>query len=64
MNSKALRNRMKEKGISVVEIVRELGISRSAFWKKCNGRSEFKLGEIKKIAQILDVENAADIFFS
>lgn len=64
MNKVMLREEMRKRSITVVQITRELGISRSAFWKKCNGKSEFKLGEIKKITEILNTEKANEIFFS
>ena len=40
-----------------------LGISRSAFYRKCNGGSEFTQGEIQKIVDFLNLETPVGIFF-
>lgn len=64
MNKELLRYEMARHGISVDEMTQRLGISRSAFWKKCTGVSEFKQSEIAKIIEILDLKNPADIFFA
>ena len=63
MNAEKLREVMREKGYTVVRMCRELGISRKAFWAKCNGTTEFKQSEIAKIIELLGRENGTDIFF-
>lgn len=63
MNSKKLREVMREKGISVVQMCRELNISRKAFWSKCTGKTEFKQSEIAKIIDLLGSEYGTIIFF-
>lgn len=63
MNKALLRYEMERKGISVEKMVNELGISRSAFWKKCNGVSEFRQSEMKKIIELLELENPSAVFF-
>lgn len=63
MNSELLRQAMSEKGITVVQMCREIGISRKAFWSKCTGKSEFKQSEIAKIIDLLGTKNATAIFF-
>lgn len=39
-----------------------LGISRTAFYRKCNGKSEFTQSEIQKIAEYLHLDNLMDVF--
>ena len=63
MNSELLRNVMRERGFTVTKMCQELGISRKAFWSKCNGRSEFKQSEIVKIIELLNLKNGTAIFF-
>ena len=64
MNKQALLNKMEEKGISITEMYTKLHMSRSAFYRKCNGLSEFTLDEMKKILVILGEEDPREIFFS
>lgn len=63
MNKKKLEDRMKECGISKKHAYQRLKISRSAFYRKCNGLSEFKLQEIRELMSMLDLESADEIFF-
>lgn len=64
MNAALLVYEMKRAGISTAEMCEKLHISRSAFFRKCNGQSEFKLKEIQQIVDILKLESPAPIFFS
>lgn len=63
MNAELLRKVMRDKGFTVKKMCSELGISRKAFWAKCNGRSEFKQSEIAKTIDILGTEYGTAIFF-
>lgn len=63
MNAELLRTVMREKGITVIRMCKELGISRKAFWSKCKGLTEFKQSEIVKIVEILGTEIGNAIFF-
>lgn len=63
MNPELLRQAMKEKGITVVQMCHEIGISRKAFWSKCKGKTEFKQSEIAKIIELLGTKYATAIFF-
>lgn len=62
----ALRDEIKGAGVSISFIARVLGISRTAFYKKLNGKTEFKAVEIKKICEALHLsaEKREDIFFA
>ena len=64
MNKEALMEKMKEKGVTITTMYKSLSLSRSAFYRKCNGISEFTLGEIQKIMSLLDIKDPSSIFFS
>ena len=63
MNKQKLYALMKEKGISITEMCLALNMSRSAFYRKCNGLSDFTLKEIKQIMALLGIEDPNEIFF-
>lgn len=64
MDKARLLYEMQKKGISIQEMIEKLSMSRSAFYRKCNGISEFSLGEIQKIVNILDLDSPMGIFFA
>ena len=64
MDKEKLEKEMKERGVSKEKMCQELGISRSAFYRKCRGMSQFTLEEIKAIVKILHLESPVDIFFN
>lgn len=64
MNSALLEYELKVKGMKKEELCEKLGISRSAFYRKLNGTSEFTLTEIQSIVDILGLESPVPIFFS
>lgn len=67
MNKKtALRDEIKRAGVSISFIARTIGISRAAFYKKMNGKTDFKAAEIKKICEALHLpaELRDEIFFA
>ncbi|MDD6966354.1 MAG: helix-turn-helix transcriptional regulator [Firmicutes bacterium] len=64
MDVAQLEYEMKRKKVSKGDMCKKLGISRSAFYRKCNGRSEFTQSEIQKIATILELKDLAPIFFN
>ena len=66
MNVKALKARMVLKGRSVDQLCASLGISRSAWFRKVNGVSEFTQGEITGLRFELELDDhqTAEIFFS
>lgn len=63
MDAEKLRDAMRERNITVNMMCDELGISRKAFWSKCNGKSEFKQSEIVKICELLGMKDGTAIFF-
>lgn len=64
MNKAKLEYEMSVHNISKSDMCAMLGISRSAFYRKCNGESEFTQSEIQKIVDILNLESPMGIFFS
>lgn len=63
MNKQKLEERMKQHGINKTEAFTRLKISRSAFYRKLNGISEFTLQEIRELMVMLDLDSADEIFF-
>lgn len=63
MNKALLEYKMKEAGKSISDMCETLGISRSAFYRKCNGKSEFTQSEIQKMVDFLNLDSPMGIFF-
>ena len=63
MNKALLQYEMERQHVSINAMLDQLHISRSAFWRKRNGVSEFTQSEIKKIIEILHIEDPMNIFF-
>ena len=63
MNKHRLEEEMKAKGITVNKICSDLNMSRSAFYRKCNGKSEFTQSEIQKIVDYLELDSPMGFFF-
>ena len=64
MDKALLEYEMNKKGVSIGRMCEILGVSRSAFYRKCNGTSEFTQGEIQKIVTALNLDSPMEIFFS
>ena len=64
MNKALLEYKMKERGKSISDMCEMLGISRSAFYRKCNGKSEFTQSEIQKVVDYLNLDSPVGIFFA
>lgn len=64
MDKYRLQYEMKIRGITVEELCKDVHISRSAFFRKCNGISEFTLGEIQRILDYLGLDSPMGIFFA
>ena len=64
MNKALLEYEMNRKGKSISDMCSMLGISRSAFYRKCNGISEFTQSEIQKIVDFLGLDSPMAIFFA
>lgn len=64
MDKALLEYEMKKRGVSIADMCAILGCSRSAFYRKCNGISEFTQSEIQIIVDYLGLESPMGIFFS
>lgn len=66
MNNKELKVQMIRKDKTIDQLCTALGISRSAWFRKVSGESEFTQGEIKGLREELDLsdEQTGLIFFS
>lgn len=66
MNAKALKAQMIMKEKTVDQLCTSLGISRSAWFRKVCGASEFTQGEIAGLRYELELDDhqTADIFFA
>ena len=64
MDKALLEYEMKKRGVSIADMCAELGCSRSAFYRKCNGISEFTQSEIQAIVDYLGLESPVGIFFT
>ena len=64
MNKDLLIYWMHKRGKTIADMCAMLGISRSAFYRKCNGISEFNLSEIQKIIDYLNLDSPMEIFFT
>ena len=63
MDKYRLEYEMKRRNVTQEELCKALKISRSAFYRKCNGLSEFTQGEIQGIVDYLQLESPMGIFF-
>lgn len=63
MNRYKLEYEMKSKGVTIEKLCKDLNISRSAFYRKCRGKSEFTQGEIQSIMNYLHLDTPMGIFF-
>lgn len=63
MDKFKLEYEMKSRGVTIERLCKDLNISRSAFYRKCNGISEFTQSEIQKIVTYLDLSSPMGIFF-
>lgn len=64
MDKALLEYEMNKKNVTIAEMCDILGISRSAFYRKCNGKSEFTQSEIQTIVDTLNLESPMGIFFN
>ena len=64
MDKAKLMYEMAKRHVSIQEMCERLHMSRSAFYRKCNGTSEFTQGEIQSIVDILGLESPMGIFFA
>ena len=64
MDKNRLEYEIKKAGYTIPEFCEKIGISRSAFYRKCNGQTEFTLSEISLIIEVLGLKSPVGIFFA
>ena len=64
MDKALLQYEMSKNGITIGDMCKKLEISRSAFYRKCNGKSDFTQSEIQAIVDLLHLESPMAIFFA
>lgn len=64
MDKYKLEYEMKSRGITVEKLCHDLSISRSAFYRKCNGTSQFTQKEIQDIVDYIGLDSPMGIFFA
>ena len=63
MDAIRLEYEIKRNGYSIEGFCRAIGISKSAYYRKIKGVTEFTQGEIQKIVDLLGLESPMGIFF-
>ncbi len=64
MNKALLEYEIKKNGYTITEFCEKIGISKSAYYRKCNGSSQFDVTEIRAIMKVLNLQSAEPIFFA
>lgn len=64
MDGIRLEYEMKRRNVSKGDLCKYLGISRSAFYRKTHGESEFTQREIQGIIDLLHLDSPMGIFFT
>lgn len=64
MNTELLYKKMDDQGITIGSMCQRLKISRSAFYRKARGITEFTRDEIEKICDILHLDSPVEVFFA
>ena len=64
MDKALLKYTMEKNDVSVDQLCAYVGISKTAFYRKINGKSEFTRSEIIKICECLNLTSPVDIFFA
>lgn len=64
MSFDKLKGKMTERHLSQKSMAQSLGITMQTLNAKLNGRSQFTLGEVVKITDLLSLKDPVDIFFN
>ena len=64
MNANMLRGKMAEKGFTQERLAEAVGISTNSLSRKLVGERQFRLGEVVKICEVLEINDPRDIFFT
>lgn len=64
MDKYRLEYEMKSRGITIEKMCADIQMSRSAFYRKCNGITQFTQGEIQSIVDYIGLDSPMGIFFA
>lgn len=64
MDKLKLEYEIKKKGYTIEDFCKEIHMSRTAFYRKCGGQSDFTQSEIQRIVDLLGLESPMGIFFA
>ena len=64
MDKALLEYEMNKRNVTIKMMCERLGMSRSAFYRKCNGITEFTQSEIQGIVDYLGLDSPTAIFFN
>lgn len=64
MNTNILKGKMVEKGFTQEKLAEAVGISTNSMSRKLLGERQFRLGEVVKICEVLEIDDPRDIFFT
>lgn len=64
MDKYKLEYEMKSRGITIEKMCTDIHMSRSAFYRKCNGITQFTQGEIQTIVDYIGLDSPMGIFFT
>ena len=64
MDKALLEYEMKKRGVTIADMCEELNCSRSTFYRKSNGISEFTQSDIQKIVDFLGLDSPVGVFFT
>ena len=66
MNYKLLNEKIRDSGMTIVAIANKSGILRETLYNRLSGKTEFKVSEIMRISQILNLSeiDRDKIFFA
>lgn len=59
-----LEYEVKRRGKTTNQLCKAIGMSKSAYYRKCKGTTEFTQGEIQKIVDYLGLDTPMGIFFA
>ncbi|MBQ7875391.1 MAG: AraC family transcriptional regulator [Oscillospiraceae bacterium] len=63
MDKELFEKAIDDSGLSINQICERAGMSRSAFFRKRTGESEFTWSEIEKLVDILGLKSPVPVFF-
>jgi len=64
MNVNMLKGKIKERGETQESVAKAIGISSNSLSRKLAGKREFRLSEIIRLTDFLELDNPCEIFFA